>query len=153
MNPLKRRHKFEESMKEQLDGLEIKPSENLWGRIESELQGDSFESLLREKLDDYPAEPSAKVWEQLEESLPRDNRRRRVLYLTLLVFVSAIAWLGGYMFRPAEQPIAQKEEKAAKAEMPVSTPAVSHEVKRAQSRFHLRKPALAASAVSESKKQ
>lgn len=100
MNPLKKRDKFEEKLNEQLSGMEYKPSDSLWNRIEQNLDTDGFEPALREKLDSYTAEPNQKVWTHIENQLPEMRTRKGIFWISMIAGILAIGFGAGYWFNP-----------------------------------------------------
>lgn len=100
MNPLKKRDKFEEKLNEQLSGMEYKPSDSLWNRIEQNLDTDGFEPALREKLDSYTAEPNQKVWTHIENQLPEMRNRKGIFWISMIAGILAIGFGAGYWFNP-----------------------------------------------------
>ncbi len=102
MSHLKQQNNFEEKLKEQLDGMEWKPSNSLWDRIEQNMDADSFEPALQNKLANYSLEPHAEVWENVEAQLPEKDNRKGFLWLSVISFVLLASFGAGYWFREVE---------------------------------------------------
>ncbi len=100
MNPLKKRDKFEEKLNEQLNGMEFKPSDSLWNRIEQNLDTDGFEPAMRQKLESYTAEPNQKVWTHIENQLPEMRNRKGIFWVSMTAVILAIGFGAGYWFNP-----------------------------------------------------
>ncbi|MBP7511707.1 MAG: hypothetical protein KA981_07240, partial [Bacteroidia bacterium] len=77
---MKKQSSFEEKLKKQLDGTEMKPSDALWNRIEQNMYADSFEPALQEKLENYTVDPRKEVWDQVESQLPESRRKRGFIW-------------------------------------------------------------------------
>ncbi len=96
MSPLKKQNSFEEKLKEQMDSMELKPSDALWSRIERNIQADSFEPKLQQKLSDYSVEPHQEVWEQVASQLPENKRRKGFLWFASVCAILLATFGAGY---------------------------------------------------------
>jgi hypothetical protein len=96
MSPLKKQNSFEEKLKEQMDSMELKPSDALWSRIERNIQADSFEPKLQQKLSDYTVEPHQEVWEQVASQLPENKRRKGFLWFASVCAILLATFGAGY---------------------------------------------------------
>ncbi|MDP1726225.1 MAG: hypothetical protein Q8M15_05535 [Bacteroidota bacterium] len=97
---MKKRDKFEEKLNEQLSGMEFKPSDSLWNRIEQNLDTDGFEPAMREKLESFTAEPTQKVWTHIENQLPEMRNRKGIFWISMTAVILAIGFGAGYWFSP-----------------------------------------------------
>lgn len=75
MNPLKKQNSFEQKLRENLDGMEFKPSDALWDKIAQNMGTDTFEPKLQEKLANYTVEPTQETWDKVASQLPENKRR------------------------------------------------------------------------------
>jgi hypothetical protein len=96
MSPLKKQNSFEEKLKEQMDSMDLKPSDALWSRIERNIQADSFEPKLQQKLSDYAVEPHQEVWEQVASQLPENKRRKGFLWFASVCTILLATFGAGY---------------------------------------------------------
>jgi len=87
---------MESKLKNKLDGLEFKPGETLWDKIQNNLQGD-FERSLSNKLEKVEFAPSEKIWENISDSIESKDNKNRFLPLTflLVILLASITW-GAY---------------------------------------------------------
>jgi hypothetical protein len=112
MSLLKKQSSFEEKLKKQLDGTEMKPSDALWNRIEQNMYADSFEPALQEKLENYTVDPRKEVWDQVESQLPESRRKRGFIWFasvaTLLLATFGAGYWFNQKFNPTEQEISQQ---------------------------------------------
>lgn len=93
MNHLKNQNKFEDKLKKQLDGIDAKPSDDLWEKIEQGLPEDAFEIKVAGKLDTLKITPDPEIWPAIESRLPVEvsfYKRRVVLVLAGLVFLMGL---------------------------------------------------------------
>lgn len=97
MNPLKKQNSFEEKLKENLDGMEFKPSDALWEKIAQNISSDGFEPKLQDKLQNYTVAPKSETWEQIENQLPEKKRRFAWLWLSSILVIGALAGSIGYL--------------------------------------------------------
>ena len=100
MNHLKNQNKFEDKLKKQLDGIDAKPSDDLWEKIEQGLPVDAFEIKVAGKLDTLKITPDPEIWPAIESRLPVEvpfYKRRVVLVLAGLVFLMGL--VGRYILQ------------------------------------------------------
>ena len=100
MNPLKNQNKFEDKLKKQLDGMETKPTENLWEKIAQSLPEDTFENKVAGKLDTLKITPDPETWTAIERRLPIaiPFYKRRIVLL-LVAFVFMLGFLSQYLLQ------------------------------------------------------
>ncbi|OYU96947.1 MAG: hypothetical protein CFE21_01270 [Bacteroidetes bacterium B1(2017)] len=130
MSPLKKQNSFEEKLKDQLDGMELKPSDSLWSRIEQNIQADSFEPTLQQKLENYSLTPNKEVWEGVEAQLPETRRRKGIIWFSSIAVLLLATFGAGYWFRNIEETknLAYTQKQApAKTEQVISAPNTSNE--------------------------
>lgn len=93
-----RNNEFERKLHQQLDDLEFKPSESLWGRIDREVNRPEFEQRIEGKIGNYQLKPYPETWEQIEAQLPPPPKARKrwgVLWIgTLTLVFAGTFWLG-----------------------------------------------------------
>lgn len=106
MNPLKKQNSFEEKLKENLDGMEFKPSDALWEKIAQNISSDGFEPKLQDKLQNYTVAPKSETWDQIENQLPEKKRRFAWFWISSILMMSALAGSIAYL---------QMQEKTASA--------------------------------------
>ena len=87
---------FEQQLKKQLEASEWKPSDTLWDKIEQNLQANSFEPKLQDKLNDFSVEPSDNFWDKIEPQLSKFRKKRSILWLSFIVFISASTFTIAY---------------------------------------------------------
>ena len=104
MSPLKKPNSFEEKLKDQLDGMEWKPSESLWNRIEQNMSADSFEPSIQGKLDNYEVKPTEKVWENVEAQLPESRRKKGLFWFGSIALLLLATFGAGYWFNHISEP-------------------------------------------------
>lgn len=104
MSPLKKPNNFEEKLKDQLDGMEWKPSESLWNRIEQNMSADSFEPTIQSKLENYQVKPTEKVWESVEAQLPESRRRKGIFWFGFIALLLITTFGAGYWFNTISEP-------------------------------------------------
>jgi hypothetical protein len=104
MSPLKKPNNFEEKLKDQLDGMEWKPSESLWNRIEQNMSADSFEPTIQSKLENYQVKPTEKVWESVEAQLPESRRRKGIFWFGSIALLLLTTFGAGYWFNTISEP-------------------------------------------------
>jgi hypothetical protein len=100
MNPLKNQNKFEDKLKKQLDGMETKPTENLWEKLAQSLPEDAFEYKVAGKLDTIKITPDPETWAAIERRLPITvpfYKRRIVLGLAAFIFI--LGFLSQYLLQ------------------------------------------------------
>ena len=100
MNPLKNQNKFEDKLKKQLDGMETKPTDDLWEKIAQSLPEDAFENKVAGKLDTLKITPDPETWSAIERRLPITvpfYKRRIVLVLAAFVFM--LGFLSQYLLQ------------------------------------------------------
>lgn len=108
MSLLKKQSSFEEKLKKQLDGTEMKPSDALWNRIEQNMYADSFEPALQEKLENYTVDPRKEVWDQVESQLPESRRKRGFIWFSSVAVLLMATFVAGYWFSQ-NGPLSQQE--------------------------------------------
>jgi hypothetical protein len=96
MSHLKKQNSFEEKLKEQLDSMELKPSDALWSMIEQNIDATTFEPKLQEKLANYSVEPRQEVWEGVESQLPDAPKRRGFLWYSIALMVLVGTFVAGF---------------------------------------------------------
>jgi|LauGreDrversion4_1035100.scaffolds.fasta_scaffold05558_6 hypothetical protein len=104
MSPLKKPNSFEEKLKDQLDGMEWKPSESLWNRIEQNMSADSFEPSIQGKLENYEVKPTEKVWENVEAQLPESRRKNGLFWFGSIALLLLATFGAGYWFNHISEP-------------------------------------------------
>jgi hypothetical protein len=104
MSPLKKPNSFEEKLKDQLDGMEWKPSESLWNRIEQNMSADSFEPSIQGKLENYEVKPTQKVWENVEAQLPESRRKKGLLWFGAIAILLLATFGAGYWLNHISEP-------------------------------------------------
>lgn len=104
MSPLKKPNSFEEKLKDQLDGMEWKPSESLWNRIEQNMSADSFEPSIQGKLENYEVKPTQKVWENVEAQLPESRRKKGLLWFGSIAILLLATFGAGYWLNHISEP-------------------------------------------------
>ena len=98
MNPLKNQNKFEDKLKKQLDGMETKPTGDLWEKIAQSLPEDAFENKVAGKLDSLEISPNPETWAAIERRLPAtDPFYKRTIVLVLAAFVFMLGFLSQYL--------------------------------------------------------
>lgn len=100
MNPLKNQNKFEDKLKKQLDGMETKPTDDLWEKIAQSLPEDAFENKVAGKLDSLKITPDPETWAAIERRLPITvpfYKRRIVLLFATFVFM--LGFLSQYLLQ------------------------------------------------------
>ncbi|MDZ4667239.1 MAG: outer membrane beta-barrel protein [bacterium] len=95
---MKKQSSFEEKLKAQLDGTEMKPSDALWNRIEQNMYADSFEPTLQDKLENYAVDPRQDVWDQVELQLPEAKRKRGFFWLGSVSALLLATFVAGFWF-------------------------------------------------------
>ena len=100
MNPLKNQNKFEDKLKKQLDGMETKPTDDLWEKLAQSLPEDAFEYKVAGKLDTLKITPDPETWAAIERRLPIAipfYKRRIVLGLAAFLFM--LGFLSQYLLQ------------------------------------------------------
>ena len=100
MNPLKNQNKFEDKLKKQIDGMETKPTDDLWEKIAQSLPEDAFENKVAGKLDTIKITPDPETWAAIERRLPITvpfYKRRIVLVLAAFLFM--LGFLNQYLLQ------------------------------------------------------
>lgn len=121
MSLLKKQSSFEEKLKKQLDGTEMKPSDALWNRIEQNMYADSFEPALQEKLENYTVDPRKEVWDQVESQLPESRRKRGFIWFSSVAVLLLATFGAGYWFSQKES--LSQQELLSDAKIQVEKPA------------------------------
>ncbi|MCF8426440.1 MAG: outer membrane beta-barrel protein [Bacteroidia bacterium] len=93
---MKKQNSFEEKLKEQLDSMELKPSDALWSKIEQNIDATTFEPKLQEKLANYSVEPRQEVWEGVESQLPDAPKRRGILWYSTALLLLVGTFVAGF---------------------------------------------------------
>ncbi len=139
MNPLKNQNKFEDKLKKQLDGMETKPTDDLWERIAQSLPEDAFENKVAGKLDSLKISPNPETWAAIERRLPATVPfYKRTIVLVLAAFVFMLGFLSQYLMHNEILPenktlnssITNQEQKKKNTSSVKSDKALSYEVTR-----------------------
>ena len=70
------------------------PPENLWSKIESEIENEIQDVLLKQSLNELPVyEPSETVWENIVEELPNSSSNRFKVYRNYIGIAASFAVL------------------------------------------------------------
>ncbi|MFN4082387.1 MAG: hypothetical protein ACK4K9_02025 [Bacteroidia bacterium] len=109
---MKNNKNIENKLKQRFEDFEVKPSEFLWDKIESNLADKNFENTIQNKLEGFTVNPTDKTWLNIESKLPETNyKKRRIIYFTLFGFLLGITFTTGfYFFKQNEEKISLKNE-------------------------------------------
>ncbi|MBU3662776.1 MAG: hypothetical protein FGM41_06205, partial [Bacteroidetes bacterium] len=101
MNPLKKQNSFEQKLRENIDGMEFKPSDALWDKIAQNMGTDTFEPKLQEKLANFTVEPTQETWDKVESQLPENKRRFGwIWYASILALAFTLVGYNYYKTSP-----------------------------------------------------
>jgi hypothetical protein len=107
MNPLKKQNSFEQKLRENIDGMEFKPSDALWDKIAQNMGTDTFEPKLQEKLANFTVEPTQETWDKVESQLPENKRRFGwIWYASILALAFTLI---GYNYYKSPTTLVSKE--------------------------------------------
>lgn len=124
MNPLKKQNSFEQKLRENLDGMEFKPSDALWDKIAQNMGTDSFEPKLQEKLANYTLEPTQETWDKVANQLPQNKRRFGWIWYSSLL---ALAFtLIGYNYFNSPKNLPSKEIGSIEKPIEQSSPPTNY---------------------------
>ena len=96
MSLFKNLDKMEKQLRNQLNGLEYKPSDSMWNRIEKEMRGD-FEHSLEQKLRKFDATPDPALWEKIEAELPIEKEKNLTGRIIIGLLLITLVGLSAYM--------------------------------------------------------
>ena len=96
MSLFKNQDKMEKQLRSQLNGLEYKPSDSMWNRIENEMRGD-FEHSLEQKLRKYDVAPDPALWEKIEAELPIEKKKNHSGKIIIALLLLSLIGLSAYL--------------------------------------------------------
>jgi hypothetical protein len=92
--------KFEKTIKQQLDGLEYKPSDSLWDKIADEIPEDHFEKVFAENVNTFEPKVNPDTWNKIENRLPKhQSNNYRLLWIPLVFLFFGSAAYFGYQYK------------------------------------------------------